>query len=102
MIYQIKCKEFQASYIGKTERILFHRVEEHKGKSDSAIHEHHLVTSHMIDFEKVEIIDRADSDFKLQFKEILQIDKRKPTLNKQLNSSDSYRIKTYMIGSKQI
>ena len=38
VIYQIKCKEFQASYIGKTERILFHRVEEHKGKSDSAIH----------------------------------------------------------------
>ena len=56
----------------------------------------------MIDLEKVKIIDRADSDFKLQFKEILQIDIRKPTLNKQSNSSDSYRIKTYMIGSKQI
>ena len=78
-----------SSHIGKTERILFLRVKEHKGKSDSAIHEHHLMTSHMIDFEKVKIINRADSDFKLQFKEILPIDKGNPTLNKQLNSSDS-------------
>ena len=102
VIYHMNYKECQSSYIGKTDRILFHRVEEHKGKSDSVIHEHHLATSHIIDFDKVKIINRIDSDFKLQFKEILQIDTHKPTLNKQLNSSDSYRIKTYIIGSKKI
>ena len=105
VIYHIKCQECDADYIGKTERILFYRIQEHKGESsnkiDSAIHQHQLATSHKIDFDNVKIIDRADSDFKLQFKEILQIDKRKPSLNKQFNSSDSYRIKTYIIGSRK-
>ena len=48
------------------------------------MHEHHFAVSHIFDFEKIKIIDRSDSDFKLQFKEILQIDKGKPTLNTQL------------------
>ena len=105
VIYHVKCQECDADYIGKTERILFYRIQEHKGESsnkiDSAIHQHQLATSHKIDFDNVKIIDRADCDFKLQFKEILQIDKRKPSLNKQFNSSDSYRIKTYIIGSRK-
>ena len=101
IIYNVKCQECDADYIGKTERILFYRIQEHKGESsnkiDSAIHQHQLATSHKIDFDNVKIIDRADSDFKLQFKEILQIDKRKPWLKRQFNASDSYRIKTYII-----
>ena len=43
----------------------------------------------------------AENDFKLQLKEILQIEKRKPSLNKQLNSNDLYRIKTFIIGSRK-
>ena len=78
VIYHIKCKDCKADFIGKTERFQFHRVQEHKGelsnKTDSAIHQHQLSTSHNIDFDNVRIIDRAESDFKLQFKEILQID----------------------------
>ena len=105
VIYHIKCKDCQSDYIGKTERILHYRVREHKGESsnkeESAIHKHHLETKHAIDFDNVKIIDRADNDFKLQYKEVLQIDKRKPVLNKQLNSSDSYRINTYIIGSRK-
>ena len=55
--------------------------------TDSAIHQHKLANSHNVNFK---IIDRAESDFKLQVKEILQIDKRKPSLNKLFYSSDSY------------
>ena len=69
----------------------FSPFKEHKGessnKTDSAIHEHQLATSHKIDFDNVKIIDRADSDCQLQFKEILQIDKKKPLLNIKFNSS---------------
>ena len=105
VINHVKCQDCEADYIGKTERILYYRIQEHKGESsnkiDSAVHEHQLATSHKIDFDNVKIIDRADSDFKLQLKEVLQIDKRKPLLNKQCNSSDSYIIKTYIIGSRK-
>ena len=105
VIYHVKWHECDADYIGKTERILFYRIQEHKGESsvkiDSAIHQHQSATSDKIDFDNVKIIDSADSDFKLQFKEILQIDKRKPSLSKQFNFSNSYRIKTYIIGSRK-
>ena len=94
----------RSDYIGKTELILFYRIQEHKGessnKTDSAFNEHQLAILHKIYFDNVKTIDRAYSEFKLHFKDILQIDKRKPLLNKQLNSSDSYRIKTYIIGSR--
>ena len=92
------CKRCKAYYICITEIILFHRIQEHKGessnKTDSAIHQHQLSTTYNIDFENVRIIDRAKNDFKLQFKVILQIEKRKPSLLKQFDSNDSYRIKT--------
>jgi hypothetical protein len=38
---------------------------------------------HEIDFENVEILDRADTVRKLEYKEMLYIRKLKPTINKQ-------------------
>ena len=68
VIYHVKCQDCEADYIEKTERILFYRIQEHKGESsnkiDSAIHEHQLATSHKINFDNVKIIDIEDSDFK--------------------------------------
>ena len=50
VVYHVKCQECEADYIGKTERILFYRIQENKGessyKTDSAFHEHQLATSH--------------------------------------------------------
>ena len=57
LIYHIKCKDYEADFIGKTERILFHRKLQHKGessnKTDPAIHQHQLSTPNNIDFENV-------------------------------------------------
>ena len=39
-----------------------------------------------MDFENIEILDRASNDRKLQYKEILYIRKLNPTLNRQMNS----------------
>ena len=39
-----------------------------------------------MDFENIEILDRARNDRKLQYKEMLYIRKLNPTLNRQMNS----------------
>jgi predicted GIY-YIG superfamily endonuclease len=86
VVYQINCKNCEASYIGKTERICNIRFEEHKKDANSALFRHKLETNHEIDFEEPKILDRASNDLKLQYKEMLYIRKLKPSLNTQENS----------------
>jgi hypothetical protein len=43
--------------------------------------------------------NKASTDFKLRMKELLHILKRKPELNKQLNSQSNYDIKTLIIAA---
>jgi len=50
-----------------------------------------------MDYENIQLIDRASSDFKLRMKELLHILKEQPELNKQLNSQSDYKIKTLII-----
>jgi hypothetical protein len=52
-----------------------------------------------MDHENIEIIDMASTDFKLRIRELLHILKRKPELNKQLNSQSNYDIKALIIGA---
>ncbi len=54
---------------------------------------------HQMDYENIEIVDKASTDFQLRMKELLQILKRKPELNKQLNSQSNYDIKTLIIAA---
>ena len=70
-----------------SKRIWSHRMDEHE-KTDHASHayEHYHLEGHEIDFDNVEILDRADSLKKLEYKEMLYIRKLKPTLNKQIES----------------
>jgi hypothetical protein len=96
VVYKIKCKECDAQYIGKTERILSYRIEEHR-KGGSACGQHEKETGHKMDFDNVEVIDRAASDFRLRIKELMHIIKLEPSLNKQLNSQSNFDIKTLII-----
>jgi len=86
IVYHIKCKECDANYIGKTERICEIRFKEHEKQTNSALHNHHTNTKHQIDYENFEILDRASNDLKLCYKEMLYIRKLKPSLNTQENS----------------
>ena len=52
---------------------------------------------HRMDYDKIEVIDRASNDFKLRMKELLHILKRKPELNKQLNAQSKFDIQTMII-----
>ena len=95
VVYKINCANCNAEYIGKTERILIHRMKEHIKSKNSACHQHvEDNPDHQMDYANIKIIDRASSDFKLRMKELLHILKNKPELNKQMNSQSKYEIKT--------
>jgi hypothetical protein len=92
VVYRIGCKDCREFYIGKTCRCLCRRIEEHKkwkgtGENISSLFEHSITSKHQIDYDDVQILDTASNDHMLQLKEMLYINKNKPTLNKQKNSS---------------
>jgi hypothetical protein len=83
VVYHLKCKNCKADYIGQTKRICDVRMKDHQTDKNSHVYEHHNIPGHEIDFENVEILDRADTIRKLEYKEMLYIRKYKPTINKQ-------------------
>ena len=92
LVYSINCAECNDFYVGKTSRCLIRRINEHKtglGTEEykSALFKHSRSTGHRIDYENVTILDTASSDNKLLLKEMLHINRLKPTLNKQKNSA---------------
>ena len=87
VVYRINCSNCKSFYIGKTERVLGNRLKEHcripteRTPNPNAPYKHSAQTGHDIDYEGIEIIDRADSNFKLCIKETLHIIESKPDLN---------------------
>ena len=100
VIYKLKCS-CGATYIGKTERILYYGINEHQDEKkdpNSACKQHIRANpDHRIDFKNIEVLDSAENDLKLRIKELLHILTRKPELNKQLGSQSSFEIKTLLI-----
>ena len=81
-----------------SKRILSTRVKEHRNPNgNSACTNHELLTGHRMCWESVTILETADSELKLRYKELLHILKRKPEQNKQLNSNSKYEVKTLII-----
>ena len=108
VVYRIRCETCNREYIGKTERILAHRIKEHNNpKGESAIQTHKReYPTHSIDASNIEILDKADNNFKLMLKEMLHINTHKPELNtqhaasyKKLNNKDmfKYQLNTIII-----
>ena len=84
VIYKIECKTCKQFYIGKSKRILQHRINEHNHPDkDSAIQSHKSETGHEIDASDIVILDRANCEYKLLLKEPMNINKLKPELNVQ-------------------
>ena len=85
VVYSIECETCGNEYIGKTERILIHRMKEHgNAKKNSAIQTHLKENpGHKIDVSNIRIIDKADTNYKLMIKEMLHINNQKPVLNTQ-------------------
>ena len=87
VVYYLKCKNCDASYIGKSTRICSHRMHEHNGGDpESHVYLHQINEKHEIDFDNIKILDRASNDNKLSWKEMLYIRKYNPSLNVQKDS----------------
>ena len=52
-------------------------------------------------YEEVEVIDKAESNQKLEIKELLHIIREKPSLIRQLNAQSKFYIKTLIITAYQ-
>ena len=96
VVYSIRSETCNQFYIGKTERILAHRIKEHNNpNSESAIQTHRRENpTHKIDATNVEILDRADNNFKLMLKEMLHINKRKRNISRHT------QLKQYIFNSQ--
>jgi hypothetical protein len=88
VVYCLQCNTRGDEYIGKTERILCHRLKEHRENVSSACHLH---VKALIRFDKIKVLDTATTNTKLKVKELLS------ELNKQLGSQSSHEINTLLI-----
>ena len=88
VVYQFTCVGCKACYIGETKRHLNTRIEEHLGKDKKSHIYLHLQENpqcqEKVNSDCFEIIDRASSYFRLQIKEAMHINWKKPELNKQV------------------
>lgn len=86
IVYQIDCKNCDASYIGQSLRKLRFRVNEHrravnKKNISSALAKHVLETGHSINFKKPKILD-SENNLQLRlFSEMLNIHYQKNNIN---------------------
>ena len=88
VFYQFSCAGCTACYVGETKRNLNNRIEEHLGKDKkSHIYSHlqeNIECQEKVNSECFEIIDGASSYFRLQIKEAMHINWKKPELSKQV------------------
>ena len=79
VVYQIGCKDCDATYIGHTSKNLKDRVKQHrtatdKGKTiDSGVAEHAWTKHHVIDWQNVKVLDQESQEKRRQIKESLLI-----------------------------
>ena len=119
IVYQFTCSGCSCNHIGKTERTLHEKTEEHgysnkKSNEQSAIYEHlptchhychivdlfnvnnHDVNSSKLDTNQIRgntiVLDKADNWNELLFKEALLIKSHKPSLNTGLKASKELQL----------
>ncbi|KYN22039.1 hypothetical protein ALC57_05571, partial [Trachymyrmex cornetzi] len=87
VVYKIKCKDCNASYVGQTKRKLKTRITEHKNNikwksvKPSVITEHGRQLGHEFDWENIEICDREGYYNKRMISEMLYINTQWKGLN---------------------
>ena len=88
VVYQFTCAGCKACYVGETKRHLNTRIEEHLGKDKKSHIYSHLQENpqcqEKVNSDCFEIIDRASSYFRLQIKEAMHINWKKPELIKKV------------------
>ena len=85
VVYKVKCSNCDSFYIGKTIRCLSTRMEEHTNTTNSAIYQHSITTSHIMNTFSPEILASDRSDHRLLIKESLLI--REHRADRSLNGN---------------
>lgn len=101
VIYRIACNQCELSYIGQTSRNLKGRLASHKsdcrrGLHSCALAEHVINLGHSMNWNNIEILDRADSYYKRILLEMLHINSEK-TMNKKSDTQNLSSIYTYIL-----
>ena len=84
LIYHIKCKDCNDTYIGETGRNMLTRFKEHTSRkgTNSAIKEHLEEKNHTCTLEEVKILEREDDWYRRKVKEAIFIQRHQPSLNR--------------------
>jgi len=89
VVYRLRCKNCNASYVGQTKRRLTTRVTEHKNdinkksSKHSVITEHRLELNHEIDWENPTILDKEKFYYRRLTSEMIHIKLQNNPLNLQ-------------------
>ena len=90
VVYQVDCKECDASYIGQTGRHLRERLKEHKSAlekgytQNSGIAEHAYSAHHEISWDTVQVLDQESDNNRRLVRESLHIRTAQPSMNREL------------------
>ena len=94
----MKYKTCEAEYIGETTRILRVRIDVHRSskKDNTSACKQHVVDNpgHNWDYDGVTVLDRVDTEKRLDIKQLLHILQRQPVVNKQHGLQSKYEVKT--------
>jgi len=92
VVYQLNCRNCNASYVGQTKRSLSVRVNEHRShiirnsSQQSVITEHRLMYKHDFDWDNAQILDEETNYNKRLISEMIFIKKQKFGLNAQTDT----------------
>jgi hypothetical protein len=86
LVYHIKCQDCNENYVGETGRNLGVRFKEHttRKNTNSAIKEHLTDSGHKCSWDDVKILDKEENWFRRRIKEAIQIQKLRPSLNRDM------------------
>ena len=90
VVYSVNCKTCDAEYVGETQRALRVREKEHRdairlghcSKSAVAEHVHDCETPHEVDWNSLQVVDRARRRTERKVREAFHIYKRQPAMNR--------------------
>ena len=87
VIYNIKCQDYEAQYIGETAKRLATRLKEHRksvSEADfkSALSDHTQSTRQSIDWDNTRIIDSEPNDLRRKIREGIYIRRQHPSMNR--------------------
>jgi len=92
VVYKIKCKDCNASYVDQTKRQLSTRIKEHRRNRNSSMFKPTIITqdmteqSHSFDWDNIQILNTEPSYYKRSISEMLHIKEQVNGINAQTDT----------------